>query len=1391
MREKRNHATIDPSTIPPSPVINAKHLLEQGERFATETHYKAWKKSRLLYVLLNMIEALRDPAGSAPVGLAAVVAVYWFQAFYRAKSTTDAAENQGFYDLILFGSVMCFTSVIGSGIQKRTGHKEYYDPSHFKNYFDELEHILGAEFSAAEFLNPDPQDGDSCRKFYQFHTQVFEYLIRTDSRAAAYMLSAVTRDFPYFGIRKDRPVVESGNERVEAATEAPQDDMRMRIIKDIYKRHFGLSENASDSDLDGILQFIKERAQAICNHDENQIDSYNKVKLRLDAFRERLLSLSRDFIEIDFAQHVDIEINGLVTGTLQPALDEAIRTDSLDQLDIDRLFALISQALKRAVEHNVRPLNPNEISSGRNQKWLKDIAKYKIDEMLTYWKDVFLTQLRISISHEKTSAPRNTHEMLAELSSPPPIGGHVGANQDALLRGRDTVSQGRAAYLAAFNQALVEAGYEGLVTPFSLGFSDLSAEQPSSSLGEEEKGCCDDLLNLKLLSGQKNVLTSCDDTPHDVSGYFEAENTVRNQARYGQKEVSDEKDNTPLGVGHLSVVLARMQYQAIHQTNKEDPQKVSELATLLRRFVGCVNPLTLDKPGRELETQLCDRAHVLAHLLQKSGHYDDWRHWIACDAIRTDAFLKLDTKQQVWLIFQLLSGPDYAKLVALSILQDSKFIHARFSFSGDTPYNAFMREYIGFMKKYTREKSQPSTVLDARKMLFIEHLTLMTDMSAGRNLNCGKKGLMAEFLHQHARKSDFILTALVDTLSLSSAEKKLLDIQPLLDTEQSQEQDHNKKQLDKLIRLQVYLESQLVGDSANRDIDRLIGSLNTNLDLLGIGKRTIVRKKLSDVRWLIAYYRARIHAGELLLSIESAHPDRRSLVEAFVSSNPDFIMLAFPLDQQEVDIELLGRLLNRIDYTNITPYFHDYLYALLKNIMRDQQPFENGDEQCLFLRAEYRDRMRFCAQVLTSLWRSEADHSIIISKFEDVVKNIFSNEQTREQETGFLLTAILENCVTSNQGSSDASLFNCLMCHYRSKFFTNDSLIIAEFTSAPDWQKRLFVSYLEHYYGGSLNTMQDQYGAAYTLNDVINAYKGAGEFRDDYNLYWQQFRQSCSALHFHWDLWHKKEQRAQGQHIPVLRNLLTLVSHGIEQTSRESIDDAIALLESYIEQHPVENMTSGRREHLPSVEQWRPDQLQRLLVRLYHADTTLINYDKRVSLTARLLGALLSPNQLSQGVFHQFATELLPQIIRQMRGTDDNAGRDHRFINMFVNELPDQDRYLIKSRLMLAYVYWRWQIATSPWQRFTSIFRAAEDHQAIVRNFIEKCNNEQPECRALHTQNYMPQLGIANSRAFLNWFQGCYDDRNALREVFVDSEWEVVGSDSDPETQPLLGCSNT
>jgi hypothetical protein len=366
-----------------------------------------------------------------------------------------------------------------------------------------------------------------------------------------------------------------------------------------------------------------------------------------------------------------------------------------------------------------------------------------------------------------------------------------------------------------------------------------------------------------------------------------------------------------INLGSEPIYLAQETYDVIHGggSDKTDKQRATELAEFLGRLVGHVNPLDCHRADRNLEAQMCDRAHILAHLLHRRGDYKCWEHWVSPEKVTTEAFKLLTTEQQVWLIFELMSGPPYAKLVALSILHDPEFIGAadynilqRKRWQSDSPFNAFMRKYVRFMRQYTSDPTIDAEVRSQREMLFAEQLTLIMDSSVGADLDPdtgmplpGGAGYVEQYIRKHAAKSGVIFQSLLHRLKDDERDDRYVQVEPYirayLELDAAAEYNPTDEELlVQLILLEAYFQEQLgCSSSAHEGVETLYAGCD-RADRGALGNRIIDRDRLQDVRWLIARIRARSCATKMFAYMPAGQ-EASDAVGLLLIENLDFIRL--------------------------------------------------------------------------------------------------------------------------------------------------------------------------------------------------------------------------------------------------------------------------------------------------------------------------------------------------------------------------------------------------------------------------------------------------------------------------------------------------------------------
>lgn len=362
--------------------------------------------------------------------------------------------------------------------------------------------------------------------------------------------------------------------------------------------------------------------------------------------------------------------------------------------------------------------------------------------------------------------------------------------------------------------------------------------------------------------------------------------------------------------GAISIEFAKSQRRSIlpratlpGQVRRSDNDRARDLAKSIRRFVGHMDPLDV-ADGLDLSEQLDIRAKNLAHLFHDDKNYTRFEHWVSCDSINLASFMQLNDDDQVKAVVILLSGPDFSKFTALSILYNAEFPLAKL--------NDFMRAYVRYMQEHiNRHRPEALTTFfdpahmdheitnyqDIRLRLFVEQLILMTDLEPGSvnfEYDRGSRayqwqesdGRMKCYLRQHGRKSGIILNALATTLTPEAFERHLGVVR-----EYFHQVGHDRMpSLDDLIHESQLLVTLLNGTSARTD-DRLLRHDNDPTDIV---ERTFQRNVLSSMRWLITYYRAKQHLGKLFWIVEDVRRQQAILMD-MVAVNPESVIHVFDL----------------------------------------------------------------------------------------------------------------------------------------------------------------------------------------------------------------------------------------------------------------------------------------------------------------------------------------------------------------------------------------------------------------------------------------------------------------------------------------------------------------
>ncbi|PHQ78121.1 MAG: hypothetical protein COB66_09545, partial [Coxiella sp. (in: Bacteria)] len=392
------------------------------------------------------------------------------------------------------------------------------------------------------------------------------------------------------------------------------------------------------------------------------------------------------------------------------------------------------------------------------------------------------------------------------------------------------------------------------------------------------------------------------------------QNTDRNEARNGAVRL--EVDRTPatyqeFHVGMIAIHVAKNTRDHIHRKSDRASLKARTDADRIESLKQCLNCMVRKDPlikrrthSASIEQELRNRAHVIAHLFKAGAHYHRYEHWISHDPINTAAFKKLITEKQVWLIFTLLSGEDYAKFTALSLIQDPNFSLGEL--------NTFMRAYIKFMQGHV-DKSSTLGVQDARNQLMVDQIRWLTDISAGRVTQANTvttqvrgddggmvdvetvhevvetPGRMVDFLNQHARKSGYLIKALAGTLSIQDANAHNAVVDEYLKGGRIAE---GQPVLERLRVLEQGLVAMLGDASIDSDIHHLAG----HDAMLGLaGEHAGIRQILVSVAWLKSYYAAKEHCCTLLSVLES-RARKNEILEDMLAVDSNAVLDAFTLD---------------------------------------------------------------------------------------------------------------------------------------------------------------------------------------------------------------------------------------------------------------------------------------------------------------------------------------------------------------------------------------------------------------------------------------------------------------------------------------------------------------
>lgn len=208
----------------------------------------------------------------------------------------------------------------------------------------------------------------------------------------------------------------------------------------------------------------------------------------------------------------------------------------------------------------------------------------------------------------------------------------------------------------------------------------------------------------------------------------------------------------------------RLGYTQLDQVNYDRARQMAQMIGRLLKYRG---PFEAEVAGRNHEQTLFDRALMMTLLLRDMTQLDHWEHWSQVGKFEQAVFGLLSVRQQVELIFVLMSGPPITQLFARALVHDTGErqaedgtayrVHAGFSHHA---LNRLFKAYLAFMQEDVPGESQVQT--DWRHKAFSSHLIFLTD---------GKQGLeqadhrMQAYCQAHTQKPLKMLAALVQQLS--------------------------------------------------------------------------------------------------------------------------------------------------------------------------------------------------------------------------------------------------------------------------------------------------------------------------------------------------------------------------------------------------------------------------------------------------------------------------------------------------------------------------------------------------------------------------------------------------------------------------------------------------
>lgn len=251
-----------------------------------------------------------------------------------------------------------------------------------------------------------------------------------------------------------------------------------------------------------------------------------------------------------------------------------------------------------------------------------------------------------------------------------------------------------------------------------------------------------------------------------LTGYCSAEDVERNYA-HNNPNVCRGYNKIAAELSYCGNVTARIgaqifrQLRLSHYVNGKPIVSKPEfrLKQILKRMSD-VHPHAAGFPSEPLAHVLFSRAISLTALLKGADHLDRWEYFICNDPFNNKAFSLLKSQDQVRLIYTLLSGPDCAKLTAISLVHNKKFL--------ETYFAKFIVAFMDFSKTLCQVIDADQLAL--RQRLLLEHLNILTDGALGRTVY--RRGYVRDFCHDHPAIVEQICTVfrtLVDISTLDLA----------------------------------------------------------------------------------------------------------------------------------------------------------------------------------------------------------------------------------------------------------------------------------------------------------------------------------------------------------------------------------------------------------------------------------------------------------------------------------------------------------------------------------------------------------------------------------------------------------------------------------------------